>query len=203
MTDRRPRDPQASLTISGGWPQFNILSVSETLEGLGAKGAAGDDWVNAWQNKTSWHATASTKRSDSGVRGAQQWVWQRCLQGWRSLRSHLSCPCKHVFFCLSERWRNTYFPALGMEVTLGINKKYLQVSHGFTRIFLSTNWHELIQMVLLHVSPRISRIFSSTNKHESTRMFFLHVSRVSHGFIGTSTTEFIDGLVDWLFGFSY
>ena len=55
------------------------------------------------------------------------------------LAEPLVLPLRARFFCLSERWRNTYFPALGMEVTLGINKKYLHVSHGFTRIFLSTN----------------------------------------------------------------
>lgn len=147
MTARRPRDPQASLTMSGGCTQCNYMERSETLEGLGARVAAGDDWANAWKKKRAGTPLASTKRSDSGVRGAQQGVWQRCLQGWRSLRSHLSCPCEHVFFCLSERWRNTYFPALGKEVTFLFKKKYFHVSHGFKRIFcqrINTNWHEWV-----------------------------------------------------------
>ena len=43
MTARRPHDPQASLTISGGCTQCNDMERSETLEGLGARVAAGDD----------------------------------------------------------------------------------------------------------------------------------------------------------------
>ena len=43
MTARRPCDPQASLTMSGGCTQLKDMERSETLKGLGARVAAGDD----------------------------------------------------------------------------------------------------------------------------------------------------------------
>ena len=76
-------------------------------------------------NKTSSHATMSTKRSEASVQERKSEVWLRCVQGWRKkyyllgkmsrrriskrwrfFLSHLLA-LAHMFCELSERMTNT------------------------------------------------------------------------------------------------
>ena len=104
------------------------------------------------------------------------------------------------------------------EMTRNDTNVFLHVSHGFTRIFLSTKWHECFfprisrictylfvhemarndTNVFFHVSHGFARIFLSTKCYEMTRMFFfmyledLHVSFEVYSFSKFDFTYFFE-----------
>jgi hypothetical protein len=51
-----PHDPQASTTISGGYPLFeNVMSKANTLLGFkGAGVAANEEWATVWNKGSDW-----------------------------------------------------------------------------------------------------------------------------------------------------